>query len=105
MTLAQEGTEIGKPVIPEALEGFVAASHTHGLKMRVSMASVQSIRPSKQTRILEVPLAQGPVSSSGTGTIQILSVRAYRPDGKPAHVEIRATPMLSTQDGKLNTTA
>ena len=103
--LSQEGLEAGKPVVPAGLGDFVVASHTQGSNMRVSMASAQVIHPSQKTCILELPLTQRAGSESGTDAIRILSVRAYRMDGKPAQVEITATPMLPTRDSKLNTTA
>ncbi len=105
LAFSQEGTKAGQPAVPTELEDFVVASHTQGLKMRVSMASVQAIRPSGKTRILEMPLTQKAGSASGVECIQVLSVRAYGVDGKPAHAEIKATPMLPTRDSKWNTTA
>lgn len=105
LALSQEGTQAGQPTVPTTLRDFVVASHTQGSTMRVSMASAQAIRPSGETCILEMPLIQRAGSASGTEGIQVLSVRAYRVDGKPAHAEIKATPMLPTRDSKLNTTA
>jgi hypothetical protein len=105
LALGHEGTILGTPVIPSALEGFLVASHSLGSNLNISMASAQSIGASSQIRILELPLTRKTDSESGADIIRILSVRAYRADGKPTHAEIRATPMLSTQDGKLNTTA
>jgi hypothetical protein len=103
--LSKEGIEAGKPTVPTGLGDFIVAAHSHGPKMRVSMASAQAIRPSGETRILELPLTQRAGSACMTDAIQILSVRAYRTDGTPAHAEIIATPMLPTRDSKLNTTA
>ncbi len=105
LILPHKGTEAGKPVVPSGLGDFVVASHTHGSTMKVSMASAQAIQPSGKTRILEVPLILRAGSDSGTEGIRILSMRAYRLDGKPVYAEIKATPMLPSRDSKLNTTA
>jgi hypothetical protein len=105
LALSQEETEVGKLTVPADMSDFVVASHTQGSTMRVSMASAQAIRPSGKTHILEMPLIQRAGSAFSSGGIQVLSIRAYRVDGKPAHAEIKATPMLPTRDSKLNTTA
>lgn len=105
LALLHEGTEAGKPMVPADMNDFVVASHTQGSTMRVSMASAQAIRPSGKTHILEMPLTQRAGSAFSPGGIQVLSIRAYRVDGKPAHAEIKAIPMLPTRDSKLNTTA
>ena len=96
---------MGQLTVPADMRDFVVASHTRGSTLRVSMASVQAIRPSGKTRILQMPLIQRAGSASTPDGIQVFSIRAYRVDGKPAHAEIKATPMLPTRDSKLNTTA
>lgn len=105
LILSHEVTQAGQPVVPAGLENILVSSHTQGSIIKVSMASAQAIHPLGEARILELPVTHAGGSLSGTDHIQIQSIRAYSLDGKPAPVEIKATPMLSTPDGKLNTTA
>ncbi len=105
LAFTPEITEACQPVVPSGLGDFLVASHRQGATMRISMASAQTIHPCGQTHILELPLSHEHDPACGADAIRILSVRAYRGDGKPAQVEIKATPMQSTLDSKLNTTA
>ncbi len=81
------------------------SSRNQGSTLRVSMGSFQANRPSDKKPVLRRPLMQRAGLASTPDGAQVLLIRAYRVDGKPAHAEIKATPMLPTRDSKLNTTA